>query len=133
MEFILFINVKKCWHLNSIFKTGEFLHVNKKTFTFKLTFYLHGQLNIYYRGQVILNFKSQCANLCPILYGDVSVMTHNCAGKILVQENIAPVDGYARLVHIFKRRLTWHGTSRKYGNHLYVKIEEYTRNEVRLT
>ena len=38
MVFILFINVKKCWHLNSIFKIGEFLHVNKKTFTFKLTF-----------------------------------------------------------------------------------------------
>ena len=37
MEFILFINVKKCWHLNSIFNIGEFLHVNKKTFTFKLT------------------------------------------------------------------------------------------------
>ena len=32
MEFILFINEKKCWHLNSIFKIGEFLHVNKKTF-----------------------------------------------------------------------------------------------------
>ena len=38
MEFILSINVKKCWHFNSIFKIGEFLHVNKKTFTFKLTF-----------------------------------------------------------------------------------------------
>ena len=38
MEFILFINVKKCWHLNSIFKIGEFLHVNKKTVTYKLTF-----------------------------------------------------------------------------------------------
>ena len=49
-------------------------------------------------------------------------MTHICAGKILVQENIAPVDGYVRLVHIFKRRLTFHGTSR---NHLYVKSEEY--------
>ena len=36
----------------------------------------------------------------------------------------------SRLVHIFERRLTWHGTSR---NHLYVKIEEYARNEVRLT
>ena len=33
MEFILFIKVKKCWHLN----IEEFLHVNKKTFTFKLT------------------------------------------------------------------------------------------------
>ena len=32
---MLFINVKKCWRLNSIFKIGEFLHVNKKTFTFK--------------------------------------------------------------------------------------------------
>ena len=38
MEFILFINVNKCWHFNSIFKIREFLHVNKKTFTFKLTF-----------------------------------------------------------------------------------------------
>ena len=37
MEFMLFINVKKCWHLNSYLKS-EFLHVNKKTFTFKLTF-----------------------------------------------------------------------------------------------
>ena len=55
------------------------------------------------------------------------MMTHICAGKILVQETIAPVDGYVHLVHIFKRRLTWHGTSR---NHLYVKIEEYERNEV---
>ena len=54
------------------------------------------------------------------------MLTHFCAGKILVQGNIAPVD----LVHIFKRRLTWHGTSR---NHLYVKIEEYAGNEVRLT
>ena len=35
---MLFINVKKCWHLNSIFKIGEFFHVNKKTFSFKLTF-----------------------------------------------------------------------------------------------
>ena len=75
-------------------------------------------------------FQKSSANLCPILYGDVSVMTHTCAGKILVQENIAPVDGYVHLVHIFKRRLTWHGTSR---NHLYVKIEEYARNAVRLT
>ena len=57
----------------------------------------------------------------------------NCAGKILVLENIAPVDGYVHLVHIFKRRLTWHGASRNYGNHLYVKIEEYARNKVRLT
>ena len=57
----------------------------------------------------------------------------SCAGKILVQENIAPVDVYVHLVHIFKWRLTWHGTSRNYGNHLYVKIEEYARNEVRLT
>ena len=38
MEVMLFINVKKCWHLNSLFKIGEFLHVNKKTFTFKLSF-----------------------------------------------------------------------------------------------
>ena len=58
------------------------------------------------------------------------MMAHICAGKILVQETIAPVDGYVHLVHIFKRMLTWHGTSR---NHLYVKIEEYERNEVRLT
>ena len=28
MEFILFINVKNCWHLNSIFKIGEFLNLN---------------------------------------------------------------------------------------------------------
>ena len=47
-------------------------------------------------------------------------MIHICAGKILVQENIAPVDGYGYLVHIFKQRLTWHGTSR---NHLYVKLK----------
>ena len=40
------------------------------------------------------------------------MMIHNCTGKILVQENIAPVDGYVDLVHIFKRRLTWHGASR---------------------
>ena len=57
------------------------------------------------------------------------MMTHICAGKILVQETIAPADGYAHLVHIFKRRLTWHDTS---SNHLYVKIE-HTKNEVRLT
>ena len=60
------------------------------------------------------------------------MMIHNCAGKILVQETIAPVDGYVHLVYIFKRRLTWCGTSKTYGNHLYVKIEEYARNEVRL-
>ena len=60
-------------------------------------------------------------------------MIHNCAGNILVQENIAPVDGNVHLVHIFKRRLTRHGTSRNYGNHLYVKIEEYARNGVHLT
>ena len=40
------------------------------------------------------------------------MMTPICAGKILVQENIAPVVGYVHLVHIFKRMLTWHGTSR---------------------
>ena len=61
------------------------------------------------------------------------MMIHDCAGKILVQENIAPVDGYVHLVHIFKRRLTWHGTSRIYGNQFYVKIEEYARKKVRLT
>ena len=80
-----------------------------------------------------LSVSSQWANLFPILFGDVSVIIHSCAGKILVQENIAPVDGYVHLVHIFKRRLTWHGPSRNYGNHLYVKIEEYARNKVRLT
>ena len=58
------------------------------------------------------------------------MIIHICAGKILVQENTASVDGYVHLVHIFKQRLIWHGTSR---NHLYVKIEEYARNEVRLT
>ena len=58
------------------------------------------------------------------------MMTHICTGKILEQETIARVDGYVHLVHIFKRRLTWHGTSR---NHLYVKIEVYERDEVRLT
>ena len=57
------------------------------------------------------------------------MMMHKCAVN-LVQETIAPVDGYVHLVHIFKRRLTWHGTSRNYGNHLYAKIEEYARNEV---
>ena len=60
-------------------------------------------------------------------------MIHSCAGKILVQENIAPVDGYVHLVHIYKRRLTWHGASRNYGSHLYVKTEEYARNKVCLT
>ena len=44
-------------------------------------------MNVKCRGQVIPNFKSQCANLCPILYGDVFVMIHICAGKILVQEH----------------------------------------------
>ena len=29
------------------------------------------------------------------------MMTHICADKILVQENIAPVDGYVHLVHNF--------------------------------
>ena len=57
-------------------------------------------------------------------------MTYICAGKILVLENIPPVVGYVHLVHIFKLRLTCHCTSR---NHLYVEIEEYARNEVRLT
>ena len=27
-----------CWHLNSLIKIGEFLHLNKETFTIKLTF-----------------------------------------------------------------------------------------------
>ena len=60
-------------------------------------------------------------------------MIHICAGKILLKENIAPVDGYVHLVHIFKGMPTWHGTSR---NHFYVKVEEYARSEhgeVRLT
>ena len=35
----------------------------------------------------------QCAKLWPILYGDVSVMIHNCADKILVLQ----VDGYTHL------------------------------------
>ena len=61
------------------------------------------------------------------------MMIHNRAGKMLVQENIAPVDGYVYLAHIFKRRPTWHGASRNHGNHLYVNIEEYARNKVRLT
>ena len=61
------------------------------------------------------------------------MMIHNCAGKILMEENIAPVDGYVHLVHNFKRRLTWHGASRNYGNLSYAKIEEYARNKVRLT
>ena len=56
------------------------------------------------------------------------MMIHICAGKILVQENIAPVDGYGHLVHIFKRAdMAWH-----LKESLYVKIEEYARNEVRL-
>ena len=38
IEFMQFINVKKCWHLNSIFKIGKVFHVNKKTFSFKFTF-----------------------------------------------------------------------------------------------
>ena len=53
------------------------------------------------------------------------MMTHFCAGKILMQENIAPVVGYVHLVHIYMA-----GTSR---NPLYVKIEDYAKNEVRLT
>ena len=56
------------------------------------------------------------------------MMIHNWAGKILVQENITPVDGYVDLVHIFKRRLTRHGTSRNYGNHFMSKLKK-----VRLT
>ena len=35
------------------------------------------------------------------------MMTHICVGKILVQETIAPVDGYVHCVHIFKQG--WHG------------------------
>ena len=61
------------------------------------------------------------------------MMIHICAGKILVQQNIAPFDGYVYLVHIFNRRLSRHGTSKNYGNHLYVKTGEYARNEVCLT
>ena len=30
MESILFINVKKCWHFNSIFKIGQFLSCKQK-------------------------------------------------------------------------------------------------------
>ena len=33
-------------------------------------------------------------------------MIHNCADKILVQGNIAPVDGYVHLVHISNEG--WH-------------------------
>ena len=38
------------------------------------------------------------------------MMIHFCACKILVQENIVPVDDYVHLVHNFKRRMTfaWH-------------------------
>ena len=38
------------------------------------------------------------------------MMIHFCASKILVQENIAPVDDYVHLVHNFKRMMTfaWH-------------------------
>ena len=35
-------------------------------------------------------------------------MIHICAGKILVQENIATVDRYVHLVHIFSNE-SWHG------------------------
>ena len=53
--------------------------------------------------------KSMC-KFVPILNGDVPVMIHFRAGKILVQENIAPVDDYVHLVHNFKRRMAfaWH-------------------------
>ena len=59
------------------------------------------------------------------------MMIHFCAGKTLVQENIAPVDDYVHLVHNFKRRMTfaWHLKE----SFMSVKIEEYARNEVRLT
>ena len=38
------------------------------------------------------------------------MMTHICAGKILVQETIAPVDGYVHLVHIFQAKadMAWY-------------------------
>ena len=37
------------------------------------------------------------------------MMIHNCAGKILVQENIAPVDGYVLSAHFqMKADMTWH-------------------------
>ena len=54
------------------------------------------------------------------------MMTHICAGKILVQENIPPVDGYVHLVHIFKQKadMAWHLTCnylRNYGIHLYIR------------
>ena len=38
MECMLLINVKKCWHLNSIYKIGEFLHVKKEN--------IYAQVNI---------------------------------------------------------------------------------------
>ena len=45
MELMLFKNGKKCWHLDSILKIGEFLHVNKKHLRSSY-FGFHGQLNI---------------------------------------------------------------------------------------
>ena len=72
--------------------------------------------------------KSMCKFVPDFIRRCVRDDPYLCWQK-LMQENIAPVDGDVHLVHIFKRRLTWHGTSR---NH-YVKIEEYARNEVRLT
>ena len=55
-------------------------------------------------------FQKLMCKFVSILNGDVSVMVHFCAGKTLVQENIAPVDDYVRLVHNFKRKMTfaWH-------------------------
>ena len=71
---MLFINVKKCWHLNSIFKIGEFLHVNKKTFTSKLAVE-----HIMSWAGFFSEFQKSMCKLVPNLYGDVSVMMHNCA------------------------------------------------------
>ena len=56
MELLLFINVKKCWHLNSLFKIGEFLHVNIQvnilvcagswTFNVAARFFLISKVNV---------------------------------------------------------------------------------------
>ena len=74
-------------------------------------------------------FQKSCKILPKFIWKCVRDDPYLCWQNI-VQEHIAPVDGYGHLVHMFKQRLTWHVTSR---NHLYVKSEEYARNEVRLT
>ena len=71
-----------------------------------------------------LNFNRQCAKLWPILYGDVSVVIHYCAGKILVRQYGTPVDGYVHLnkclgwsVHsfiTFCSKTAWHGIAYMY-------------------